>query len=623
MSPYVTYVPLVVKTLDVAARRITGVASTNNLDRHGDRIEPAGLTFAASVPLLVEHRPDLPVGRVTFALAAPNVLTFEATFARVDAPGILKDRIDTAWESVRAGLYTAVSVGLARVGAVVEALKGGGLHFKRAELVELSLVTVGANPDASILAFKALDAPYLLPAAPAARPSAALAAHPRSTMTHEHVTDTIQKWTTQRENAAGRMATLLEQSQTDATILDPDAQTEFDGLQKQVDEIDGQLSRYKVLETINKAAAVPITKAAGVPVDGRSRITVRPNLEPGTAFVRYGMALLATKGSKLEAIEYAKQWKDSTPEVEMVLRAAVAAGNTTDATWAGPLAQLNNMASEFLALMRPATIIGKIPGLTRVPFNTRMAAQTGGGTYGWVGEGLAKPVTKLAFGSVTLGITKAAGIVVFTEELARTSTPSAEAIVRRDMIDGIAAFLDAQFVDPAVAEVAGVHPASITNGAATSASSNKFGTDLQTMLNTMKAGGVSPKAPVVLMSENNAFALAAITQAGITLYPSITMQGGTVMGITIVTSSVLGSNVVLLDPSSILYADDGGVTLDVSREASVQMDNAPVTPGDATTVYTSLWQNNYIGLRAERFINWKRARSAGVQYVTAATYTIP
>jgi hypothetical protein len=35
---------------------------------------------------------------------------------------------------------------------------------------------------------------------------------------------------------------------------------------------------------------------------------------------------------------------------------------------------------------------------------------------------------------------------------------------------------------------------------------------------------------------------------------------------------------------------------------------------------TSFWQNDLIGLRADRFINWKRVRQAGVQFTTA-TYT--
>jgi hypothetical protein len=64
-------------------------------------------------------------------------------------------------------------------------------------------------------------------------------------------------------------------------------------------------------------------------------------------------------------------------------------------------------------------------------------------------------------------------------------------------------------------------------------------------------------------------------------------------------------------------ADEGGLTIDVSREASVQMDSAPTDPPVAATVVVSLWQLNLIGIKAERFINWKRARLASVKYVVA------
>jgi hypothetical protein len=61
------------------------------------------------------------------------------------------------------------------------------------------------------------------------------------------------------------------------------------------------------------------------------------------------------------------------------------------------------------------------------------------------------------------------------------------------------------------------------------------------------------------------------------------------------------------------------VTLDVSREASVQMDSAPATP---PTPLVSFWQQNLVGLRAERFINWKRAANDAVQF-TSQTYALP
>jgi len=65
------------------------------------------------------------------------------------------------------------------------------------------------------------------------------------------------------------------------------------------------------------------------------------------------------------------------------------------------------------------------------------------------------------------------------------------------------------------------------------------------------------------------------------------------------------------------------VTIDASEQASLQMDSAPASPADATTVYVSLWQTNSIGLRAERFINWAKANANAVKYLTATAWPAP
>jgi HK97 family phage major capsid protein len=330
-------------------------------------------------------------------------------------------------------------------------------------------------------------------------------------------------------------------------------------------------------------------------------------------------------GSTLQAVEYAKRWHDSTPEVELVLKAAVAAGTTTDATWAGPLAPITPLTSDFLALLRPQTILGKVDTFFKVPFNVSVASQTGGGTYQWVGQGAPKPVGKLQFGTITLTILKCAGIIVITEELARTSTPSAEEVIRRDMINGIAAFLDTEFIDPTKAAVAGVSPGSVTNGvtpittAGTSPANAR--TDIQALANAMTAALIPTAGAVLILSETNALALTnALNPLGQPLFPGMSQGGGMIMGYKAVASQAAGTTVALVQPSAILYADDGGVTIDVSREASLQMDSTLDNPPVATTLLTSLWQMNLVGLRAERFINWKKARAGVVQY-TAATYT--
>ena len=103
--------------------------------------------------------------------------------------------------------------------------------------------------------------------------------------------------------------------------------------------------------------------------------------------------MMDCKGKSHAAAEYAKHWEDSTPEVALMVKAAVAPGTTTDAP--GPAPWSRRTTNEFIELLRPATILGRIPGLQNVPFNVTMPIQTGGGTYGWVGEAKPKPVAKL------------------------------------------------------------------------------------------------------------------------------------------------------------------------------------------------------------------------------------
>jgi HK97 family phage major capsid protein len=253
-----------------------------------------------------------------------------------------------------------------------------------------------------------------------------------------------------------------------------------------------------------------------------------------------------------------------------------------------------------------------------VPFNTQVPVQTGGGTYAWVGQGAAKPVGKLALTTAGLGFSKAAGIIVITDELAKLSSPSAEAVVRADMIAGMAAFLDQQFIDPAVALVANVSPASITNGAQTAASVDNAYADLHAIASFFATNGIPLSGMTLIMSETNALSAGMVRDAlGSKVFPGLGAEGGSAEGFNVIASNAAGTNVIGVHPQGILYADEGGVQIDVSREASVMMDSAPVA---GTTAFTSLWQNNLIGLRAERMINWNRARPNSVYYLTGATY---
>jgi HK97 family phage major capsid protein len=292
------------------------------------------------------------------------------------------------------------------------------------------------------------------------------------------------------------------------------------------------------------------------------------------------------------------------------------------------------MTSEFIEYLRPLTIIGRIPGLRKVPFKIKVPRQTAVASVNWVGEGKPKPVGKSAFDTVTLDFTKIAGIIVLTDELVRLSTPSAEALARDDLASGIVQLMDQDFIDPDKAAVANVSPASIINGVtpvtASGTAYSNFVTDVKAVMQKFMDANISPDGVVVIMRQDTALALSLmVTSLGNPQFPGLTMNGGTLAGFTVVTSQNVqytedspqeGAPIIFVRAPDIMLADDGAVTIDISREASLEMSDAPTDPAVAATVLVSLFQHNMVGIRAERMVNWVKRRAAAAQFIAAAKY---
>ena len=149
------YSTLTLKGVSEESRIITGVATTPTPDRAGDIIEPLGATFTNPLVLLHQHDSHRPVGTVKFDKPTKAGITFEAHLPIIAEPGPLKDRVDTAWGEIKAGLVRAVSIGFR---ALEHAwMEEGGIHFLKTEILELSLVSVPANGDATITSIKSID----------------------------------------------------------------------------------------------------------------------------------------------------------------------------------------------------------------------------------------------------------------------------------------------------------------------------------------------------------------------------------------------------------------------------------------------------------------------------------
>jgi len=634
---------------------IEGVASTPTPDRMGDVVEPLGAKFKLPMPLLWQHNHQKPVGNVVFAQPNKKGIPFKATLPKIKEAGTLKDRIDEAVQSMKYKLVAAVSIGFNAIDGAYERMQNGGYLFKEWEWLELSLVTIPANADASITSIKSLDRELLtalgrehefedetpMPSAVGKSQSFKLNKKESKMKTKAEM---IAELKARKNEIATKSNELMAKSIEEGRTFDEHEAEQHDQFTAEVKAIDEHLVRLEAMQEVEVKNATQVnsgnteseTNATTVRAAvNKSFIQVSSNLPKGTAFTRYVMALSRSKGNAYEAAEHAKRWGDSTPEVARVLKAASDAGTTTDADWAAKLVDYQNMASEFIELLRPMTILGKfgqagIPGLRRVPFNIRMASQTSGGTYGWVGEGAAKPVGELAIGEVTLKWAKASGIIVVTDELMRMSNPSVEAIVRQDMLGGMAQFSDAQFIDPTIAAVADVSPASVLNGVtpvtSTGTDADALRLDIGTLLNKFFTANLTPTSGVFILSNRQALRISLMRNAlGQKEFPEMSALGGILEGFPAIASEAVpdgsdGGIIAFVNAQDIFYSDDGPVTIDASREASLQMNTTPDNPSSASTVLVSLWQRNMIALRAERYMNWKKRRSAAAQFIESANY---
>lgn len=124
------------------------VITTTRQDRDGDVLQTSGAELDPAAPLLWQHLPDLPIGRLlsedqrtndqltgNFAIAGTALGQDAALLAEHGALRISHGFLPTAWEPLDADDPTA------------------GYHILQFQILEVSLVSVPSNPDAVIEAF--------------------------------------------------------------------------------------------------------------------------------------------------------------------------------------------------------------------------------------------------------------------------------------------------------------------------------------------------------------------------------------------------------------------------------------------------------------------------------------
>jgi len=457
----------------------------------------------------------------------------------------------------------------------------------------------------------------------------------------------ITSFENKRAASAERKLAIMAAAHGEGRTLNETEETEYDGLESEIQAIDKHLVRLKALEQseIQAATHVPAAPAnaqdAATEAPARSGIiSVKANVAPGVGFARMAIAMAATGGNRQAAAAFyasKRNWMDQTPSGHKILNAAIPAADTTTSGWASEIAYPDNLPGEFIEYLRPRTILGQMTTLRRVPFNVRMGSLTGGTSGYWVGQGSPIPVSKGTTGSLSLGITKAAGIAAFDKELMRLSSPSVEILVRDDLAKAVIQVVDDSFINPNNGGVANITPASVLYGVTpvtpTGVTAAALQVDIASLFAAAIAANLDTAGATLVMSRTTALKLSLmLTANGTYQFPGMTINGGVLNGIPVVVSDntvitgspQFGQMIVLVFPSEILLADDGGVEIDISDQTALQMlDNPTNTSTGSTTATTmvSMYQTESVAVKAVRYINWVKRRSAAAAFIQAANYS--
>ena len=403
-----------------------------------------------------------------------------------------------------------------------------------------------------------------------------------------------------------------------------DEEKQIDALDAEIKTIQKNVDRVKEMIAAGEKAAATGTPVAGQteaqakasaegnPAPATTKIEVVSNLPKGVGFAQYARAKLcaqldAKEGRYTSPLEKAKQLGFHEEVQDLITKATL--GTTTDGGFAATLVAENRLVSEFVEMLRAATVFDQLSGFRAVPFNSKIPSQLTGSQAQWVGEGAKKPLTNPTYDEVEIKEHKLAAITVYTQELMRRSDPAVDILVRDDLIEASKTLIDSTFLDD-VAQSA-IRPAGILDAvvavANTGTTAAAYETDLLKLIESFVTANLSLDGSYLIMSETRAAQISLLRDAlGNTYFNGMSLRGArTLMGIPVITSQTAGDKIILVKTSEILLAQDGGVDVSYSDQATLV---------DGGTTH-HLWQENKFAVRVEKFITWAKRRPIAAAFL--------
>jgi HK97 family phage major capsid protein len=423
---------------------------------------------------------------------------------------------------------------------------------------------------------------------------------------------------------------------------DEDQETLFEELPGVIGEAGKALDRLQAAErALGLYAAETPAEPDGQQLtvsDKRPFAMPKKKIEAGDYVFRAAAVGLRAFSEKLPVAKVIRDNYGDDQCTEIVLRAAVNPAMTTTTGYAAELVTVGMGAfmDRLLAnsIYAPLSSAGARYDLGRngsLKIPVRATTPLASGV--WVGEGAPKPVKKIGLAQVTLTPHKIACITTYTEEMAMSSVPAIEGILRKAMADDTQASLDGYLID-AVAESA-TRPPGLLNGvtpitaSAATTSLEKIVADINALIAPMEAAGAGGNI-VLLMNPAQARKIGmAMTSTGDFAFAT-PAEAASKFGVSRVISSttIAAGRVIAVDADWFATATGDAPRFAISDQATLhEEDTTPLALGTGTqgsgvlaVPMRSLFQTDSIAIRLSLFVTWVMTRAAMVQTIAAVTW---
>jgi HK97 family phage prohead protease/HK97 family phage major capsid protein len=646
------------------------VLSDESVDRMGDIILSSGWqleSFNANPICLFNHSPMHPIGSWKGLRVEKGMLRGKLELA----PEGTSPRIDEIRKLVDAGILRAVSVGFRPTEMKDRTDKGiiVGFIYTKSELVETSLVSVPANPNALAVAKSLNVSPATL--------DLVFAGHGKQGGTTVRRGFTGGHAKTSEVNGKDR-AMSLGQRIADLQTYVGGKKEELDALMARMDDSnvkDDDLELGKALNADIRsgedrlALYIEAEKNLGKSADngkGNGHLSRSRALTTTTALTQKDDVtapyLIPNRKKELDPLEYivragtvaiaAKNWNRTAEEArlkiygedegtkavsDLVLRTATAPAMTTVTGWAAELAQ--QVYAEMMPLLMPKSLFARLSakGLSlsfgragKILIPTRSRTPTIAGSF--VGEGQAIPVRQGAFTSQTLTPKKMAVITTWTREMDEHSIPAIEGVLREAVQIDTGVAIDSVLIDSNAATV--IRPPGLLNGVSATTATAGGGVaavvgDIKGLVGALVSSTYGNlRAPTWLMNPGDMLSASLVTAANTGIFPFKDEVGrGTLNNIPIIDSGTIPSKtVILIDAADFVSVGGDGPRFELSDQATLHMeDSAPQdlvsgSPGTVASPQRSLFQTDSIALRLILPLNWVQRRAGTVAWTQNVTW---